>query len=203
MAAAKLFVIGDSISMHYGPYLKKNLEGRFVYGRKGEGKDFGNINDVSEVNGGDSLCVLEYLSKIIDSGFSTDYLMLNCGLHDIKTDPKTGKVQVGLDDYVSNLNDIFKLAADNSIKLIWARITPVDDNQHNKPGMSFFRYRKDVAAYNKAADEIFKAAGVDSIDLHSFTHNLDEPLFCDHIHFNEPVRKLQAAFIAGYLFSLS
>ena len=30
----KVFVIGDSISMHYGPYLKRSLEGFFEYDRK-------------------------------------------------------------------------------------------------------------------------------------------------------------------------
>jgi hypothetical protein len=31
-----VYVVGDSISMHYGPYLKKYLQNCFVYDRKRE-----------------------------------------------------------------------------------------------------------------------------------------------------------------------
>ena len=43
------------------------------------------------------------------------------------------------------------------------------------------------------------AAGVPSIDLHAFTANLGGDPYCDHVHFREPVREQQAAFIAGWL----
>jgi hypothetical protein len=204
MSEPKLFIIGDSISMHYGPYLKEMLKDKVHYGRKGEDfKHFGDINDVSEVNGGDSSCVLEYLKSIMDSGFKTDYLLLNCGLHDVKTIPDTGKIQVELDDYSKNLDKIIELTKGADFKLIWVRTTPVDDAQHNdRAGMSFFRYDKNVIEYNEVADKKFADCGAHVIDLNTFTLNLDEPLYCDHVHFNEPVRKLQAAFIAGHISSL-
>lgn len=44
-------------------------------------------------------------------------------------------------------------------------------------------------------------AGVPTVDLHTFTADLGPDLFCDHVHFTEPVRRLQAAFIAGWLVS--
>jgi hypothetical protein len=180
------------------------LKDKVSYGRKGEKvDDFGDINDVSEVNGGDSSCVFEYLKSILDNGFDTDYLLLNCGLHDVKSDTETETLQVGPDDYSKNLDKIIGLVKNADFKLIWVRTTPVDDKQHNEqPQMSFFRYNKNVIEYNKIADEKFAACGAHIVDLNSFTLNLDESLYCDHVHFNDPVRKLQAAFIAGYVSSL-
>ncbi len=58
-----LFVIGDSISMHYGPYLESFLKNRFVYDRKrakaGEKTD---LDYPSGENGGDSRMVLGYIA---------------------------------------------------------------------------------------------------------------------------------------------
>ena len=82
---------------------------------------------------------------------------------------------------------------------VWVRTTSCDEAVHNKPGMAFHRFAADVAAYNKAADEIMKAAGLPMIDLHTFTLNLGKDLYCDHVHFHENIREKQGAFIAGWL----
>ncbi|HET8985854.1 MAG TPA: hypothetical protein VFN03_08860, partial [Trueperaceae bacterium] len=34
VALPRLFVVGDSISLHYGPYLERLVAGRYAYGRK-------------------------------------------------------------------------------------------------------------------------------------------------------------------------
>lgn len=34
MKKRKIFVIGDSVSIHYGPYLKKMIKHKFEYDRK-------------------------------------------------------------------------------------------------------------------------------------------------------------------------
>jgi len=47
-----------------------------------------------------------------------------------------------------------------------------------------------------------KELEVPVIDLYSFTMSLDEPLYEDHVHFFEPVRKLHGAFIAGQVLAL-
>ena len=46
------------------------------------------------------------------------------------------------------------------------------------------------------------AAGIPAIDLHGFTASIGPELYCDHVHFHEPVREKQAAFIAGWLMAL-
>lgn len=65
--------------------------------------------------------------------------------------------------------------------------------------MKFHRYAADCRAYNLRADEIMRARGVPVVDLHTFTLNQGDDLFCDHVHFREPVRMSQGAFLAGWL----
>ncbi len=195
----KLFVVGDSISMHYGPFLKDFIADKLIYGRKGEGAEVGNLDLSSPVNGGDSSCVLDYLKDICKVGFRTDILLLNCGLHDIKT--ADGSRQVSAADYRKNLEAIIPLAKNCAKKVLWVRSTPVDTETHNSICKEFKRFKEDIIAYNEIADEVMKANDITEIDLHSFTSKLEGELFHDHVHFNENVRVIQAAFIAGYVLS--
>ena len=50
----KIFIIGDSISMHYNEDIKNFLSGYAICCRKGEGEKAGDLNYESNVNGGDS-----------------------------------------------------------------------------------------------------------------------------------------------------
>jgi len=90
----KIFLIGDSISIHYSPYLEMYLKGKAVFDRK---KDNGlaenNLDIPQGANGGDSQMVLSYLKiKMNEPDFKPDYLLLNCGLHDIKREILTHKI---------------------------------------------------------------------------------------------------------------
>jgi lysophospholipase L1-like esterase len=191
-----IYVIGDSISIHYGPYLEKYLRGKFAYSRKeGAEEALLNLDRPQGANGGDSSMVLAFLQAKGD--LPADWVLVNCGLHDIKTTPATGAKQVPLEQYRRNLRAI---VARVGAKMIWIRTTPCDERIHNaRPGIEFYRYAADVLAYNEAADEIMATAGVPVIDLYTFTVNLGPDLYCDHVHFPEPVREKQAAFIAGWL----
>jgi|SRR5690606_10620661 len=194
----QLFLIGDSISIHYDSYLEKYLKGFVEFDRKrGNGEEDENLDIPKGPNGGDSGMVLAYLKKIIkDPGFNPDYLLLNCGLHDIKRNASTNEIQVDKNDYKKNLKSILKLTQENQIKLIWINTTPVVDSIHNAR-QGFKRYAADLKTHNKIAEEIFKKAGVPIIDLYGFTEKLGTDKFIDHVHYNEEARKLQAAYIAG------
>ncbi len=197
-----IYVIGDSISIQYGPYLKQYLNGLVRYSRKeGEAEALLNLDRPQGANGGDSSMVLDFLRKFLADGkLSADMLLLNCGLHDIKTDPKTGKKQVPIDDYRRNLKEIVSLLGKSGVRLVWIRTTPCDERIHNVRNSQFHRFAADCEEYNRAADEIMQAAKVPEIDLYSFTKNLGgDEIFCDHVHFTEDVRQKQAAFIAGWL----
>lgn len=200
MAKPLVFVVGDSISIQYGPYLKKMSEAFIEYDRKRDnGQAMADLDRPVGGNGGDSGMVLEFLERECARGFEPDYLVLNCGLHDIKTDPQTGAKQVPIERYEKNLRAILALLRGRRTRVIWVRTTPVDDEQHNTRSKSFLRYRADALAYNETADRVMRGAGVPLIDLHAFTLSLGPGVFCDHVHFTEQVRALQAAYIAGYL----
>ncbi len=202
MALPLLYVIGDSISLQYGPYLEKMLAGFLRYARKeGEEEALLNLDRPQGANGGDSSMVLEYVkARVSQGGWRPDVLFINCGLHDIKTDPLTGRRQVALADYRQNLATIAAIVKPLCRSLVWARTTPVIDAVHNKNKVDFHRHASDVELYNAAADEVMAGAGASICDLFSFTRNLGgAELFCDHVHFIEAVRAQQAAFITGYL----
>ncbi|MEI6421074.1 MAG: SGNH/GDSL hydrolase family protein, partial [Lentisphaerota bacterium] len=97
------------------------------------------------------------------------------------------------------LKEIVRVLKAAKIKTVWIRTTHADENVHNKLNNVFWRFAKDVEDYNAVADAITAEAGFPSIDLHGFTKSLGGNPFCDHIHFNEDVRRLQAAFIAGHI----
>ena len=199
-----LFVIGDSISIQYGPYLEQALGSSWSYARKeGLSEALVDLNIPTGANGGDSSMVLPYVTdKCAEATFQPDVLLLNCGLHDIKS--CDGKLQVELDAYKSNLQAIIDLIAD-TCQLVWVRSTPVIDEIHNDPennhskGALFKRFAKDLEAYNSAADEIMEAADIMCIDLYGFTKTLGPDAYCDHVHFHEEVRKQQGAYIAKLL----
>jgi len=197
-----VFVIGDSISIQYGPYFEKFIAGKLSYARKtGEAEALLNLDVPQGANGGDTSMVLDYLRGLQRAGQRVaDVLLINAGLHDIKTDPATGKKQVPLDAYQKNLQAIIPLARELAGELVWITTTPSDDATHNnRPTTTFHRYKTDNDAYRQAAAEITAAAGVAVIDLFTFTQQLGPDVYCDHVHFHEPVRQLQAAYIAGWL----
>lgn len=197
----KLFVLGDSISMHYGPYLQRYLRGWMEYARKPGNQDAqANLDEPQGANGGDSSRVLAYLKDTLASGpIDADLLLINCGLHDIKTDPATGQRQVPLETYRANLRAIVDLCRTGGSRLIWVRTTPCDEAVHNTGCVEFHRFAVDCERYNAAADQIMNQAGVPMIDLHGFTDNLGDDLYCDHVHFHDHIRQKQGAFIAGWL----
>jgi lysophospholipase L1-like esterase len=197
----RIYVIGDSISVHYGPYLQAFLEGTIEYARKeGEEEALLDLDNPQGANGGDSSMVLSFLrAKAASGGIDADLLLVNCGLHDLRTDPDTGMHQVPLEQYAGNLRAIVQTVGDLRPNLIWIRTTPCDERVHNREGMGFYRFAADCKAYNRTADRIMAEAGVPSIDLYAFTLNLGPDLYCDHVHFHEHIRQKQAAFIAGWL----
>ncbi|WP_338358403.1 SGNH/GDSL hydrolase family protein [Yeosuana marina] len=204
---AKLFVLGTSISEHYGKYLEGFLKEDFSFDRKRDDLGLPKSSGIMRgSNGGDSRSALAYLTeRFKDPSFSPDVLLLNCGSHDIKVSPKDGNYQVNSEDYKRNLEAILELTKEKDVKLIWVRTTAVVDSIHNTPRRknSFQRHAADVIAYNKIADSLMHDANIPVIDLYTFTRNIaGENGYVDHIHYNDKVRELQAAYIAGSLRSI-
>lgn len=197
----RLFVIGDSISMQYGPYLEKYVQGVWRYERKSDdGQAAKNLDVPTGANGGDARMVLEYLRlKLKDKNFRPDVLLLNCGLHDIKRNTQTNAIQVDAASYRRTLETISALLQSQGIALIWMRTTPVEDERHNSRSKQFKRYARDLDEYNGIADAVMAQRKIPVIDLYAFTQSLGGEHFIDHVHYDEAARALQAAHIAGFL----
>ena len=197
----RVYILGDSISIHYGPYLKRYLTGVVDHStRAGELEALVDLDNPQGSNAGDSSRVLSLVTSLKSDQFEKDDLLLvNCGLHDIKRDPVTGTFQIPIDQYEQNLRSIVALNREKGIQWVWIRITPCDEKVHNNQGSTFHRFSKDCDDYNTVADRVMNEAGVPVIDLNTFTRNLGSELYCDHVHFHETIREKQAAFIAGWL----
>ena len=195
-----IYVIGDSISVHYGPYLQRALDGFATYARKGgpdaAGTDWENPADA---NGGDSNLVRTFLTENL-ADISTDWMLFNCGLHDLRVDRESGAYQVDPDAYAQNLAAIVALIRVQQIKPVWITTTPLIDEVHNRHDLPYRRFRRDVINYNQIAATIMNAQAVPIIDLFGFTQALEpNNIYLDHVHLQPNVREQQAAFIADQL----
>lgn len=196
---SSLFVIGDSISIGYGPYLNTFLGNDFAYDRKRD--DEPNIPDhLNGENSEDSNKVLGYLQARLDAGgFRPDLLLVNCGLHDLRRHADSDIFQVLPEQYEQNLDTIVALVQEHGLSLIWARTTPVDDHRHNTLMPEFRRFDDDVKRYNALADQIMAASSVPIIDLYLFVQTLGADVYADHVHFHPEFTRLQGAYIAGFI----
>ena len=200
----KLFILGDSISIHYRPFLAGMTKGAYSFEINEREKAIAeyDLDNPMGLNGGDSSSVLAKLTDYQSKGLlDYDVMLLNCGLHDIKRDKQTNEYQVPIELYCKNLQKIAALLGSQPGKLCWVRITPVEDERHNSRA-KFNRYAADVELYNAAADKIMREAGAGIIDLYGFSKNLGGEIFVDHVHYSETARAQQAAFIAGYIWPL-
>lgn len=195
----KLFVLGDSISIHYGPYLKQYTRGAFDYSRKSGTEEALQDLDIPQgANGGDSSMVLQYL-EAIKSELKVDYLLVNCGLHDIRADIQTGQLQVSIEDYQNNLSSIVAIAKDIATQMVWVTTTAFSEEIHNTKCEKFHRFEKDNKRYMAVADKVMKNNNIPRIDLNAFTLNLGNELYENHVHFYKHVREKQGAYIAGWM----
>lgn len=200
----RAFIIGDSISIHYGPYLQSLISDSFYYDRKrdnGEEKAENNLDDPQGANGGNSRMVREYLNNLISTKrLTADVLILNCGLHDIKTNAKTGEKDIQLNEYVENLDYICALLKSAGVKFLWVNSTPVNDKIHNRGNVPFYRYDADVRIYNEEARKVMQKHGVKVIDLYGLSKSFPVNAYMDHVHYREVYREKQANLISEALF---
>jgi lysophospholipase L1-like esterase len=194
-----IMVIGDSISLGYGPFLSEMISSDYNYSTKNTGADAGNLDYPSGPNAGDSKMVLSYLKDLFKQKQKIDLILLNCGLHDIKSNKITGEKAIPAEIYRQNLDLIFKLLKKQNVPFIWVNCTPVNDSIHNSKNVAFFRYNADVLKYNQISDSICKKRHIQQIDLYSFTSMFPVNAYKDHVHYTDEYAKLQASYIAGFL----
>jgi lysophospholipase L1-like esterase len=140
----------------------------------------------SEGNASDSAHVLANLPDYLEAAGETALVVLNCGLHDIKTPFGSDQRQVPLADYRKNLTEIVSRLVYQRRKMIWATSTPVIHERHHAT-KGFDRYEQDARAYNAAAAEIVAAAEVPVIDLYAVvvSAGVETCLGLDGVHMTE------------------
>jgi len=196
-----LFWLGDSISLHYYPHLAKYLEGVAQLEVRGGYKEaILDINHPRGANCGDSSMVLAFLKTMLSRpDFRPQWVVFNCGLHDIKTDPATGQRQVDTAEYRENLEKIVALIREQGRTPVWITTTPVDDARHHEHSPEVSRFQKNVYSYNEVAQDVMDKQGVHTFGLHDFTTRIEGELYMDHVHYTDSVRQLQAAYLAGQM----
>lgn len=184
-ALPRVLLIGDSISMGYTLPLREKF------------KQTANVQHPTE-NCGASRRILERIDQYLGDK-DWDVIQFNSGIHDLtlmsrqgatsKSD-EGGTVQVPLDEYRTNLEKIIKRLKQTGATLIWCTTTPISESAR-------FRRPADVARYNRVAQEVMKAHGVQITDLHQ--HVLKDgspPLSPDGVHFTPAGYEEMADFIA-------
>jgi lysophospholipase L1-like esterase len=201
----KVYIIGDSISLHYGEYFADAISDSFVcVQRENVQEALDNINMAVGGNGGDSSRVLSLVKKQEEEGSldAIDVLIFNCGLHDIKRHPPKGALQVEADLYERNLCEIVEIIKKHGISPIFLTTTPVNDEIHHsylEINNGIERFGEDVINYNKIAVNVMEKYNVPIIDLYGYTLPFGEKAYDDHVHYTAEVRRLQAEFIANEL----
>jgi lysophospholipase L1-like esterase len=196
----KVLLIGDSISLDYGPQLRSLLrEDIAVFSREGAEEAYKNLDLPIGGNGGDSRRVLDYVTKLdADGKLDADYFFFNCGLHDIKRERPEEHLQIDECTYRANLQAIVDLMKKRGICTVFITTTQADGTRY-KPTMPFTRRAEDVLTYNAIAKEVMEQNGLDMVDLFAFTDSLGRvgnDLFRDHTHFLPDVITLHAKLIA-------
>ena len=193
-----LYILGDSISLLYGPFLDNMLADKFEISRKKAGEHQYKLRSGKDIghNGGNSRMVLDFLQIQKGKGMFWDYFCLNCGLHDIVRDGKDFPNAISPREYGENLENIVALSKDLCKQMVWIRTTPIEKEQC--PG-NYSWLAEDVDIFNDIADEVMKKADIPVIDLNSFVRSLPKPTTTEGVHYKEEILPKQAAFVAENL----
>ena len=169
-----VFIVGDSISLGYTPFVEKELAGRArIVHHAG--------------NGGDSANVLANLGAwLAELGTRPALIHANAGLHDLRFWTERNAYQVPLESYRRNMAILAEKLRAAAGKTVWALTTPVLDGAPNM-SREFPRKDADVRAYNAAAAEAMKAAGVPVNDLYALVQSFGpgKVINPDGVHFGE------------------
>ena len=178
-----IVLIGDSIRMGYQDHVASQLADRAEVW-------------VPEENGGDSRNVLAHIDQWVLAR-QPDLVHVNCGLHDLKR-AFGAESEVPLDEYERNVRQILhRLQRELNGAVVWATITPVDENWHHQ-NKGFDRLEADVEAYNAAARAVAEDLGVPIDDLFAVVEREGKArlLTQDGVHFTEEGSQLLGRAVA-------
>jgi len=192
----RVLLLGDSISMAYGPVVEERLAGRaFVMrARQPDGEKAENCEGTTHG--------LQHVERwLAQDGGGWDVIHFNFGLHDLKrVHPGTGRNSNDPADprqaepaaYEAQLEAIVQRLETSGATLLFATTTPVPD------GVRPFRDPADVARYNEAALRVMRAHGIAIDDLHALVEPRLATLQNPHdVHFNAAGSAVLGEAVAG------
>jgi lysophospholipase L1-like esterase len=187
---ADVYVLGDSISMAYGPALEAALaEHGLSYARK-------------DGNGRSSRDVALHVRRMLrDPDWRPERVLLNAGMHDVRREDR-GPCLVSLADYRLHLTDAVTLLQREGIRVVWVTTTPVNEAMRCARRPNAPAWNRDIDAYNAAARAVMAAHGVPIVDLHRFTREraaAGTPTWTDGTHYLPDVAEAQGRFVAAAL----
>lgn len=137
----RIYIIGDSISIGYTPYLRENF------------KDIANVLRVP-MNCSSSQIGKENIDEWIDIG-QVDLYLVNFGIHDILRDRRVRR-----ENYLNNILGIMRMLAYKG-RVAWVTSTPFTGDSKLHP-LANEEAHKD---YCKASKELMKASNIPVCDL--------------------------------------
>ena len=151
----RVLLLGDSISVGYTLPVRELLNGKANIHRPPD--------NCSATRHG-----LDGIDRWLGDG-SWDVIHFNWGLHDLafvddqgkRTVEQTGRHQVPIDQYETNLNTLVERLKQTGAALIWCTTTPVPDGAAG-------RKKGDEVLYNAAAKNIMNTHGIPINDLNEF-----------------------------------
>ena len=202
----RVLSLGDSIAFGYRPSLKKYLgEDYEVFTKEGEEEAAKNLNYPVGCNCGDSRMLLAYVEDEYKNGrLDYDIIVFNCGLHDIKYNWMTEKIQIEKEEYEKNLKKIIDILKSVGAVVYFVNSTPVYYEIHNSThniilNGDIIRRPWDLEDYNKIAQRVMLTSGISVIDLYSFTKAMGKGAVRDHVHYYEKNADEQGKYIADYI----
>jgi len=186
----RIFSCGDSISVGYAQSLRFTLKDQAIcIHRLDIPRLFPDIKNLPPYSGL-AYSLIDWSKIILDSkNIKPDYLLLNCGLHDIHR----GKAKDKPAQYQKDLQQIIDLAKKHNTQLIWVQTTPKKPSHPQNPT---------IAKFNTLSKKICTAANIPVIDLHNFTlhmlkqHGQTKIYNKDGVHFTPFMQQAQGKFIA-------
>jgi hypothetical protein len=153
----KILIIGDSISIRYTPFVKKNLANKAdVFHNPGNAQHTGNgLKKIDKWIGNEKWDIIQFNWGLWDLCYrNPDSKVLG------NRDKKNGKITYTIDEYASNLDSIVSiLQTKTEAKLIFVTTTYVPENEAG-------RFKNDAIRYNDAAKKIMKKHSVIVNDIY-------------------------------------
>lgn len=155
----RVFIIGDSISLGYFPYVKEALAA--------EVEVVHNPGNAQHTGTG-----LRLLDKWLGDA-KYDIILFNWGLWDLcyrhpesmvqgKRDKLNGEITFTVDQYESNMKQLVKRLKKTGAQLVFVTTTVVPPNEAG-------RFEGDEITYNKAAVALMKKYNIKVLDLHRYS----------------------------------